>query len=189
MIIKEFELKLASRWGEFRLFDTFEAARKPRTNPVSVAFASLENAEDRVDDGKVIVDESLEKHWQVLEKEYSISRTAAGVLMILARKFPAFLNVKMGDYRKTRSIDFQVFDDGLEELTKAGVLDKTRKADCIEYELSHDLLSSVVFEKSFAEMRNKTQEARSKEKEDMLRDIMEKHAGDLFDHMDDNPFE
>lgn len=189
MIIKEFELKLASRWGEFRLFDTFEAARKPRTNPVSVAFAILENAEDRVDDGKVIVDESLEKHWQVLEKEYSISRTAAGVLMILARKFPAFLSVKMGDYRKTRNIDFQVFDDGLEELTRAGVLDKTRKADCIEYELSHDLLSSVVFEKSFAEMRNKTQEAQSEKKKDRLRDIMEKHAGDLFDHMDDNPFE
>lgn len=184
MIIKEFELKLASRWGEYLLFETLEAARKPRTNPVSVAFRILENAADVVTYGEVIVDGGLEQYWRVLEKEYSVSRMAVNALMILARKYPSVEKVK--DDGKTRNLDSRLFEKCLEELTRAGVLDSTRKDDGIEYELSHDLLSSVVFEKNFAEMWKKTRLARLKRKNNSFPYDIEKHVGELFDQMDDD---
>lgn len=159
MILEEFEKVLASKWEEYIIHEEPEDERKPRTHPVPVAFMVLEKISDDVIDGEVVINNENDKYWQVLEREYSISRHAAEVLMILARKYPSV--VKINHNNRDNSAGRKVFEDGLIELATAGVLDKRNNNGHIEYELSHDLLASVVFEENFSELWKETQSLRS----------------------------
>lgn len=79
--------------------------------------------------------------------------------------------------------------DGSEVLSLAGYRKQTNES-MDELSKPAGQNSSVVFEKNYAEMWKKTQEARSEERKDRLQDVLEKHIGDLFDRMDDdNSFE
>lgn len=187
MILEAFENVLASKWGEFLIPDTDEEENKPVTHPVALAIMALEKDSDNVHDGEVAITPGLDKYWQVLEKEYSISRRAAEVLMILARKYPSVVKVK-AQCKEQRQVNFREFEAGLEELADAGVLDKTEKDEFIEYELSHDLLASVIFECNFSELWKETQSAR-KTRKLLWSSNLEKQIGKMFDDMetDDTP--
>ena len=147
MIIKEFEKALEQDWGEFVIDDDFEeglgeefqeggtAAERPARRPVAEAFTALEEC------------------WRVLEEEYSISRGAAVVLMVLAGRFPAAVMVKRPG---GGSAEYRQFTAGLRELVAAGVLTERKAADGDVYELSHDLLASAAFGEDFAALRAET---------------------------------
>lgn len=160
MILEAFEKVLASKWGEFLVPEMEEEGNNPEIHPVAMAFMALEQSSDDIRDGEVAITPRLEKHWRVLEQEYSISRRAAEVLMILARKYPSVVRIR-GNDSKVTSIGFRWFESGLEELTDAGVLDKTEEEGLVEYELSHDLLASAVFGKNFTELWKETQGLRA----------------------------
>lgn len=184
MILEAFEKVLASKWGEFLVPDTDEGENERMTHTVALAFMALEQNSDNVLDGEVTVKPGLEKHWQVLEEEYSISRKAAEVLMILARKYPSVVKVKV-PCEDQKQINFREFEAGLEELADAGVLDKTEKDEYVEYELSHDLLASVIFECSFSELWKETQSTR-KTRYLLWSSNLEKQLGKLFDDVEDD---
>lgn len=183
MILEAFEKVLASKWGEFLVSDT-EEENERTTHPVALAYMALEQNSDNVHDGEVIITPGLEIHWQVLEKEYSISRRAAEVLMILARKYPSVVKVKASD-EGHRQFDLHEFEAGLDELADAGVLDKSENDGYLEYELSHDLLASVIFECSYSELWEDTQSAR-KSRNLLWSSNLEKQMGKLFDDLEDD---
>lgn len=184
MILEAFEKVLASKWGEFLVPDTDEEGNERTNHPVALAFMALEQNSDEVHGDEVTITPGLEKHWQVLEKEYSISRRAAEVLMILARKYPSVVKVK-APCDELGQIDFREFEAGLEELADAGVLNKTEKNGYMEYELSHDLLASVIFGRNFSQSWKETQSAR-KSREFHWSSNIEKQIGKMFDDLEDD---
>lgn len=172
MILNEFEKEFSSKWGEFKIWESAKQKKEFYSQPLPLAFAELDAVGIRVKGGKVIIDSEMEKHWDVIMKEYSISRLAAEVLMYAVRKFPSSVRIATGSGHS--NLDCDIIKNGLDELTEAGVVDRKRVCAMDNYELSHDLLASVVLGRNFAEMWADTQKLRSTRK--------------LLDNFDPNSF-
>lgn len=151
MILEAFEKELYSKWEEFIVWNSSDQKRSFYSLPLPLAFSALEHINDEGSNGEVIIDPELEKHWDVIMREYSISRNAAEALMFLSKQCPMDLSSC-------------VLKESLDELAKAGVVDVKTAAEACEYVLSHDFLRSVVFGSDFAEMWKETQRLRSTRK-------------------------
>lgn len=155
MILDAFQKKLSAKWDEFIIWDSMDQKRLFYSRPLPLAFSELEFVEGEGNNGEVVIAPALEKHWEVIMREYSISRNAAEVLLFIARKNT--LVIKINNTTKNENVNFIVFKDGLDELEKAGVVDIKTIAGTSEYELSHDLLASVVLGKNFERLWEETQ--------------------------------
>lgn len=159
MIHKAFQQELSARWEEAVMWDSLDQKQLFTSKPLPLAFSELEYAKDEGDNGEVIIAPELKKHWDVIMREYSISRTAAEVLLFMSRQDP--LVIKVRTTMKQESVNFIVFKEGLDELVNAGVVDIRTTGETCEYKLSHDLLASVVLGRDFGEMWKDTQKLRS----------------------------
>lgn len=174
MILNEFEKMMSRKWEEFILWDSTEKKRLFYSRPLPLAFMELESAGVRDRSGEVVINSELEKHWNVIMQEYSISRQAAEVLMFIARRYPTVVKLKVRPDKVNR--DYQIIKEGLDELTNAGVVDKKSTEAIEDYELSHDLLASVVFGRNFAQMWKETQRLRSTRR--LLEEYKSSHQSD-----------